>query len=308
MLIDHATLTEIRNAINTRFQAGINATGTPPWYSRLAMRIPSATKTNTYAFMDKLPKFREWVGERVVNHLVSRAYRITNRKWEHTLGIPRDDIADDQYGIYGTYAEMAGIQARKHPDDLVLEVLKGGKTQLCHDGQFFFDTDHPVNIDDPALGVQANLFTAKPLESAGAPQPGNYEAVRSGMSLFKGADGRPLGIDPRLLIVPPQLEGAAKRIVQAETISTGGSNVNRGTAEVLKIPELGDEPGVWYLADVSMPILPFIFQDREAIEWTAKFNPDDDNVFFLDEFLFGGRMRNAAGYGFYWLISRVEPT
>jgi phage major head subunit gpT-like protein len=302
MIVDAASLTDIRNSVNTRFQAGITG-GPAPWYGRLAMTIPSATRTNTYAFMDKLPKFREWVGERVVNHLVSRAYAITNRKWEHTLGIPRDDIEDDQYGLYGAYAEMAGQQARKHPDDLVLDVLLNGKTKLCHDGQYFFDTDHPVNIDDPSAGVQANLITAKPLGT-----DGNLEAVRAQMQLFKGADGRVLGINPRLLIVPPQLETTAKKLVVAEQGANGATNVNKGTAEVLVIPELGAEPTTWYLADVAMPIKPFVFQERQAVEWVEKFDLSDDNVFKQDEFLFGGRMRNAAGYGFYWLIARVEAT
>ncbi|HFH4124943.1 TPA: Mu-like prophage major head subunit gpT family protein, partial [Pseudomonas aeruginosa] len=31
-----------------------------------------------------------------------------------------------------------------HPAELVYALLSGGFTQTCYDGQYFFDTDHPV--------------------------------------------------------------------------------------------------------------------------------------------------------------------
>ncbi len=65
-----------------------------------------------------------------------------------------------------------------------------------------------------------------------------YAAARTSMMSMKGDHGRPLGIIPNLLVVPPSLEGAANRIVKNEL--TGGGNTNEwaGTAEVLVVPWL----------------------------------------------------------------------
>lgn len=64
----------------------------------------------------------------------------------------------------------------------------------------------------------------------------NYEAARTAMANLKGDEGRPLNIVPNLLVVPPSLEKAAKKIVKAEKLADGADNLNTGTAEILMTP------------------------------------------------------------------------
>ncbi len=45
----------------------------------------------------------------------------------------------------------------------------------------------------------------------------NYEAARAAMAAFKGEAGRPLGIKPDTMVVPPSLEGAAMRLLNNGT-------------------------------------------------------------------------------------------
>lgn len=45
----------------------------------------------------------------------------------------------------------------------------------------------------------------------------NYEAARAAMMELKGDEGRPLGIQPDTLVVPPSLEGAALRLLNNGT-------------------------------------------------------------------------------------------
>lgn len=66
----------------------------------------------------------------------------------------------------------------------------------------------------------------------------NYKVAREAMSGMKGDFGRPLGIKPRLLIVPPSLEGQALEIINAERDAAGATNVYKGTAELLVCPWL----------------------------------------------------------------------
>ena len=73
----------------------------------------------------------------------------------------------------------------------------------------------------------------------------NYAAARTAMMSLTNSEGRPLGIKPSLLLVPPSLEAPAREILQAQFIigdpNTGGSksNVWQGTADLLVVPELG---------------------------------------------------------------------
>jgi phage major head subunit gpT-like protein len=75
--------------------------------------------------------------------------------------------------------------------------------------------------------------------------PTTYAAARAAMMSVKNADGRPLGIKPSLLVVPPSLESSAREILQAQfiigdpTIGGAKSNVWQGTADLLVVPELG---------------------------------------------------------------------
>jgi phage major head subunit gpT-like protein len=74
--------------------------------------------------------------------------------------------------------------------------------------------------------------------------PTSYAAARAAMMSVANADGRPLGIRPNLLLVPPALEAQAREILQAQFIigdpTTGGAKTNiwQGTADLLVVPEL----------------------------------------------------------------------
>jgi len=73
----------------------------------------------------------------------------------------------------------------------------------------------------------------------------NYATARAAMMSLANAEGRPLGIQPHLLLVPPSLEAQAREILQAQFIigdpTAGGSRTNiwQGTADLLVVPELG---------------------------------------------------------------------
>ncbi len=45
----------------------------------------------------------------------------------------------------------------------------------------------------------------------------NYEAARAAMMNLRGDEGRPLGVKPNILVVPPSLEGAAMRLLNNGT-------------------------------------------------------------------------------------------
>jgi len=68
--------------------------------------------------------------------------------------------------------------------------------------------------------------------------PANYEAARLMMRQFKRDGGDPLGIVPTHLVVNADNESAARKIVEAQLIDGGDSNINYHTAELIVSPWL----------------------------------------------------------------------
>lgn len=297
MIITHASLTALFTAFRAEFQ---NAQGaTPTDWQRIATLVPSSSASNTYGWLGQFPTFREWLGDRVLKNMAAHGYSITNKKFESSVGIPRDAIEDDEIGVYKPlFAEM-GRASSAHPDELVFNLLKAGLTSLCYDGQNFFDIDHPVYPSTDATGTAVSVSNyqdgtgpawylldvsraIKPIifqsrrayalkamvsmddenvfmrdeyrygvdarVSAGfgfwqfaycskAPLTAeNYGLARAAMKAFAADGGRPLGIQPGLLVVPSQLEGAARKILVKDAYN---GNEWAGTAEVLAPSWLG---------------------------------------------------------------------
>lgn len=304
MNITPANLQGIYIGYNLRYQAAFGAA--QPFYAKIATTVPSTTKSNTYAWMDKIPKMRKWVGDRVIQNLTARSYTLDNEKFELTLAISADDIEDDNIGVYQPTVDMMGQSAATYPDDLVAVLMKNGQANVGYDGQFFFDTDHPVNLDDSGAGTQSNFLTGTPLN------PANFAAARAQMMSWVGADGKNLGAKPTVLAVPPLLENTARVIVEAENISIAGggsqTNVYKGAAEVVVIPDLagGVADTEWYLLDAGKPIRPFVFQNRKSPVFTMHTDPKDPSVLQRDEFIYEAKARGAAGYSLWFLALKAR--
>jgi phage major head subunit gpT-like protein len=66
----------------------------------------------------------------------------------------------------------------------------------------------------------------------------HYATARSALSGMKGDHGKPLGLTPNLLVVPPSLESAGRKLLNSEYASGGETNEWKGTAELLVVPWL----------------------------------------------------------------------
>lgn len=301
MQITPAALQSTFQGFNTLFKDAFNET--PIYYKDFASERTSVGEAENYAFLAKLPKFRRWVGERVWHNLAAHTQKLVNVDWEDGVELERNHLQDDQLGIYTDAIKLLGQQAKQLWDDAVVEALQAGGATVTYDGQFFFDTDHPVDVYDSSKGTQTNKYTAKPLS------PANYEDVRQKTMTLKGEDGRPLGLIPNLLLVPPQLEATGRRLVEAEYVaesSAGVTNINRGSAKLLVMPKLANEPTVWYLAVTTLGIKPMIVQIRQAPTFVSLDKATDPNVVNQKKYRYGSDARGAAGYGLWQMITRCE--
>jgi phage major head subunit gpT-like protein len=155
MIITAASVTALMTGYRKDYQSGISSAA--PQYLEVATVVPSSTKSNTYGWLGQFPKFREWIGDRVIKNMAAHGYTITNKHWESSVGVNRDDIEDDNIGVYSPLFQEMGRASTVQPDELVFPLLKDGFNQLCYDGQNFFDTDHPVNAEVDGSGADVSV-------------------------------------------------------------------------------------------------------------------------------------------------------
>lgn len=155
MIVSAPALTALRTGFRKDFQNGLAAS--EPQYTMVATVVPSSSKSNTYGWLGKWPGFREWIGDRVIESMKEHGYTITNKSFESTIGVDRDDVEDDNLGIYSPMFKEMGEASNAFPDEKVFPLLTNGFTNTCYDGQFFFDTDHPVAAKADGTGAVTNV-------------------------------------------------------------------------------------------------------------------------------------------------------
>ncbi|TBV12760.1 Mu-like prophage major head subunit gpT family protein [Stutzerimonas kirkiae] len=293
MLINKESIRAAFVAMKTLFNNAFTAA--PTSWEKIAMKVPSSTGSNLYAWLSAFPKMRRWIGEKHVKSLKAFTYTVENEDWEATVEVDRNHIKDDQLGIYAPQAQMAGHSAKQLPDEIVYELVNGAFTNRCYDGQYFFDTDHPVGN-----GSVSNKGTAALSIASQAAARASYGAGRTAMRKFKDEDGRPLGIKPTILLVGPALEDIAKALLTNNNLEDGKPNPYKGTAE-LGVDARIESDTAWFLLDTSLPVKPFIYQEREAPNFVQQTDPEADDVFNRKKFKFGAEARAAGGYGFWQL-------
>lgn len=285
MVVNQQALASLKIGYSTAFNKGFE--GAPICYEQIATIVPSSTGSQEYAWIGQMPGMKEWIGEREIQQLAAHEYTIKNKDFEMTLGVPRKDIEDDQYGVYTPMFTQMGESAKRHPQLLVFKTLKSGFEALCYDGKPFFSADHKQGKT-----TYSNLGTDKL-------SPESYEEARSKIQSITGDKEESLGLVPDLLVVSPKNEKAAKLILEAEQIN-GTSNVNRGTAKILVVPELaGAGEDAWYLLCTSRFMKPIIYQVRKPIVFVSLTNETDTNVFLNNQYLYGADGRGNAGFGFW---------
>jgi len=148
-------LSSLFTGYKTSFQNGLGMA--QPQHAKVASVISSNTAGNTYGWLGQWPGFREWIGDRAIKNMEAHAYQILNKQYESTVGVKRTDIEDDNLGVYKPMMQEMGRAAMVFPDELVFPMLADGFTSTCYDGQYFFDTDHPVNDQVDGRGTDASV-------------------------------------------------------------------------------------------------------------------------------------------------------
>lgn len=273
----------------------------------LYTQVPSSKSVEEWNWLGDLPNFEEWKTDRKLSGLDAFKLRIINRKWSNGLRVKNDDFKDDALGLLPPQVAGLASKARRHRWDMIVQQMLNGfdgaafpdvGNGLAYDGAFFFSAAHS-SAGGPAY---SNKLT-QALDAAGLTAA---ELLLESMMTYDGKD--PLDIHGSHLIVGPKLRATAEKLLQQERLANGEDNYHRGKYKLIVSNRIrGTQDDYWFLADLSQPIKPMLFQMREEITTSAVIGgqgSQQDSLprFMNDELWFGAEARYNVGYFEHRLI------
>lgn len=305
LLVNKESLTAVFINLKTTFNKAFE--GAPSDWEQTAMRVPSGSSQNNYDWLDRFPKMRKWVGDKVLKSLQAFTYTVKNDDWEATVSVRRNDIEDDQLGIYAPMAEDAGYSAKTLPDEIVADLKNNAFENKCFDGQFFYDTDHPVEDGEGDVASVSNRGTKKLSADTPAAALASLGEARHAIANFTDNQGRKLGLKAEVLEVPVALEEVGHTLCYADKLNDNSPNPYKGTLKLLVNSRLTSDTA-WFVHVTSRPIKPYLYQERKAPVFVQQINMEADDVFMRGEYKFGAEARAAGGYTLWQLSYGSDGT
>jgi len=288
MQITQGNLEAVFTGLKATFADAVQSTDTA-WIDRLMEAVPSAAGVENYPTATLLGDLEEVLDEVTITSIGTFVQRVPNRTFARIVQIKRNDVADDNVGVYKPGVRQLGRRAALYPIRLAAEALLAGLTDQWVDGATVFSDSHEwvggrawSNRSDVALDAD------------------NFETACGALETRVGPDGSPLGLEADLLICGPANRSAAEAILNVQFLEGGESNRHYQRADLLVLGYLGSSTA-WFVAD-TQPIRPMILQDREGAEFTSRDSAEDDDAFYREIYAYKARRRCAAAVLAPWLM------
>jgi phage major head subunit gpT-like protein len=302
---NQVNLEAARVGFHAAFMSQLEAVG-PDALEALYAEVPSTTSVEEHQWLGDLPGFEEWKGDRKLSEFDAFKLRLENRDWANGIRVHQNNFKDDRLGLFRMQVAQLAQKARRHRADLCVKAILNGfagnvypeaGNGLGYDGAFFFSTSHTSSGGPNQSNKMTSALSATSLA----------EAERM-LKVMRTADGKdPLDLQGTHLIVGPKLEETALKLVKNDLVPNSAgtateSNIHKGRYQVLMSRRItGDQDDYWFLADLSAPIRPMLFQLREDISSSAILGgqgTQNDSVprFKKGEVWFGAEARYNVGY------------
>ena len=294
------TPTALEKGVRAEFLTALNGAG-PSLVDKFATVISSNSNNEKYGWLGESPQMTELVDELTISSLSDTSYSLTNSVWASGINVKRSDLADEQFGGIAMRIRQMAVKAARHPSKLIIDALVDGTTNTGHDGSAFFSNSHTAR---GSSGVSDNLLSGAGTSTANV-QSDLQEAVQALLS-YKDEAGDPFSEELTSvgIIAPPNLMQPIREATQAPIISNtsnvGYSGIN---FEVHFSGRLSDTDD-WYVLNLSNPLRPLIFQDREPLELVA-LEGESDAGFMREVYTYKARARYAVGYSHFALACKV---
>jgi len=312
--IQNAAAQQVFQEFNTTLMTAFG--DTPSVWTEYGIEVPSSSLKTLHAWLVDQEQVTEWKGSRILADMGTLVWEVINRDWQIGWKFHERQIRDDLKGLTQLAimkARSYGQKWKNHEDKLCADTVQAGVSKECYDGQYFFDTDHPVDVYGITSGTFANLFTGRGLTLA------NFDFGLQQLKQMKLPDGSPwVGPGSKIKLLHETTNNLrAQQLCKEAWFSpsaafglsgTSGASTNPfvGQAENIENQWMNDEPGVWYLAAEVYGIKPIMFQRRQDVE-TDEQGPGSAIYFEKKEYHIGQDARYEASYTHPQLMLRFEP-
>lgn len=202
----------------------------------------------------------EWIDERHRATLAHFDYEIAVKRWAQAISFDLDKL-DDEINNVGAYVPLIremGDDFMEHKHQIVVDLVNNGFTAakgLAPDGQFFFDTDHPL-MDGT---TQSNKGTA-------AFAAASFYTALKVMGSFKRPNGLFANVRATHGLFPEALRSTVDTVIGKQFEANGSDNKLYKRIEPIFDPRLDAiSETAWFLFDLSKEAKPVRMAKRREV-------------------------------------------
>jgi phage major head subunit gpT-like protein len=282
-------LTNYRALFQQNFDAAV---GAATW-RELATPIDSKARFEAYNWLGTTPKMQDVTrGDLIIDDLGKFNFTLENRLWKAGFEVERQEYEDDNntLGLIRPRIDQLVAEAVRHPGELVFSIFEGNP--VAFDGITLFNATR-------VIGKSANI--ANTLAGTGvtvAAVQTDLQSAIAAMVKFQDDKGRPMGLRPNAIVVPPNLLQVAFQALNANqgnilnpVLPATETGIITGAGYRLFVNEFATDVNDWYLLCVNPQIRPFIFQNRLNPALEGITNPETESGIIRDRFVYTARAR-----------------
>lgn len=211
----------------------------PPTYSRIAKKVPVRTfhehksvRMVLQGGLQEVPKD----GELKHGTISETTHGVQAATYGKIIGLDRKAIINDDLGLFDSIPRLCGFEWQRKLGDLAWGVVKAAAGSFFSTGNKNLSEGTDTVLSGPGLTAAVRMLREQVDE-----------------------DGRPLGLSPAVIAVPPALEATARTLLNSTEMAIFNddgearptANPHKGIAELVIEPRLaavhGGDDAAWYL-------------------------------------------------------------
>jgi phage major head subunit gpT-like protein len=229
----------------------------------------------------------------------TQALQYIHEEFASGFTLERKLVDDEQYNQIGKMSKALGRAARATIETKAAEIFNNAFTTPGFDGQSLISANHKRLDGGPVISNRLATDAGLGSTADGALSDRNLKAALVQVRKNTVDDrGILVQVQPKILVVPPALEYAARTILGSNNISTTGNgtgitndkNIVQGQLKVVVLDYLTSNTN-WFLIDPTVAELNFFWRKR------LEFKQEDD--FSTMQAKYRGYMRFSCGYSDY---------
>lgn len=274
--------------------------GSTSWVDECAMKVSSNEASEDYGWLGAVPAMSEFHNSRSPAEIAEHSFSLANMDFDNSIIFKKKDVRRDKTGMIRLRVNDLVSRAEDLPASLISKLIMNGESQLCYDGQYFFDTEHKTKD-----GTQSNKLTI-PAATGTTPTVSEFEdAVLEAITAILGfVDEHDEPINQSAskftIQVPVKLLGVALKAVKAILGEGGKSAVLPALQGEFQLTIVANARLKWtdsfVIYRTDSEVKPFIIQEEEPIEpWSIA--EGSEREIEKKEHMYGVDWAGNVGYG-----------